>query len=106
MADTFALDHHIRIDDHGTAWVAGTNFKVIDVVLAKIAWGFSPEEIHFQFDRRLSLSQIHAALTWYYDHQAAIDAIIKRDFDAANSARDTAGPSPFAQRLRAEGRLP
>ena len=39
--------------------------KVTEVVLDKIAYGWSPEEIHFQHPH-LSLAQIHAALTYYY----------------------------------------
>ena len=68
----------IEIDDKGVAWVADTNTKVIEVVLDKVAHGWSPEEIYFQHYGDLSLAQIHAALAYYYDHQAELDAEIKR----------------------------
>jgi hypothetical protein len=42
----------------------------------KIAYGSSPEEIHFQHPH-LSLAQIHAALTYYYDNQSQLDAPIR-----------------------------
>ena len=55
---------HIEIDERGVAWITGANTKVIEVVLDKLAYGWSPEEIHFQHPG-LSLAQIHAALTYY-----------------------------------------
>lgn len=64
---------HIRLDEHGVAWIENTKIKVIEkVVLDKLAYGSSPEEIHFQYPH-LSLVQIHAAYTYYYDHQAELD---------------------------------
>ena len=66
---------HIRRDPHGVTWIDDTNVKVIEVVLDRLAYGWSPEEIHFQH-RDLSLAQIHAALAHYYDHQAELDAEI------------------------------
>ena len=68
---------HIHLDERGVAWVDDTNVKVIEVVLDKLAYGWSPEEIHFQH-HDLSMAQIHAALSYYYDHQSAFDAEIER----------------------------
>ena len=45
---TAALATQIEIDDRGVAWVGGTQVKVTEIVLDKIAYGWSPEEIHFQ----------------------------------------------------------
>ncbi len=42
MAITVAS--RIEIDDHGVAWIAGANTKVLEVVLDKKAYGWSPEE--------------------------------------------------------------
>ena len=42
---TFATQ--IELDARGVAWIRGTKVKVIEVVLDKIAYGSSPEEIHF-----------------------------------------------------------
>ncbi|HEX8163861.1 MAG TPA: DUF433 domain-containing protein [Pyrinomonadaceae bacterium] len=77
---------HIEIDDEGVAWIADTRVKVIEVVIDKLAHGSSPEEIHFQYPH-LSLAQIHAALAYYYDHQAGLDVDIeKRRIDAGGLA--------------------
>src|SRR4051794_5818982 len=69
---------HIRLDERGRAWVDDTNVKVIEVVLDKLAHGWSPEQIAEQHYHRLSLAQIHAAFSYYYDHQAEFDAEIER----------------------------
>lgn len=52
---------HVQIDARGVAWIDETNVKVIEVVLDRLAHGWSPEEIHFQHPH-LCLAQIHAAL--------------------------------------------
>ena len=90
---------HIEIDESGVAWIAGANTKVLEVALDKIAYGWSPEEIHFQHPH-LSLAQIHSALAYYYDHQQEIDAEIERRRDETEemAARDQ---SPLRKKLLA-----
>lgn len=97
---------HVRVDDDGVAWIDHTNVKVVEVVLDKLAHGWSPEEIHFQH-RDLSLAQIHGALSWYYDHQAELDADIARRLGAVDADEAALGQdSPLRARLRRLGRLP
>jgi uncharacterized protein (DUF433 family) len=88
---------HIEIDESGVAWIAGANTKVIEVALDKIAYGWSPEEIHFQHPH-LSLAQIHSALAYYYDHQQEIDSEINQRRREAEemAARDR---SPLRKKL-------
>jgi len=52
---------HVRLDANGRAWIDETNVKVVEVVRDHLAYGWSPEEIHWQLPH-LSLSQIYAAL--------------------------------------------
>jgi uncharacterized protein (DUF433 family) len=68
---------HIELDERGVAWIANTKVKVIEVAVDKIVHGSSPEEMHYQYPH-LSLAQIHAALSYYYDHQTELDADIRR----------------------------
>jgi uncharacterized protein (DUF433 family) len=68
---------HIRLDEHGTAWIDDTQVKVVEVALDEIAHGWSAQEIHLQH-RSLSLAQIHAALSYYHDHREWLDAEIER----------------------------
>jgi uncharacterized protein YuzE/uncharacterized protein (DUF433 family) len=104
---TLVPPSHIRLDAAGRAWIDGTNVKVIEVVLDKIAEGWGPEEIHSQHEGYLSLAQIHAALSYYHDHKAEFDAEIERqaqEYDAllAAQGKDT----PLHRKLRALGKLP
>jgi uncharacterized protein (DUF433 family) len=96
---------HVHLDERGVAWIDDTNVKVIEVVLDKTAYGLSPEEIHFGYPD-LSLAQIHAALSYYYDHQAEIDAEIERQVREVEALAAQAGESPVHRRLRAAGKLP
>lgn len=96
---------HIHLDDRGVAWIDDTNTKVIEVVLDKLAHGSSPEEIHFQHPH-LSLAQIHAALSYYYDYQQAFDTEIARQLQEVETLMAQAEDSPLRQRLRALGKLP
>jgi len=80
----------IEIDEKGVAWIAGANTKVIEVVLDKLAYGWSPEETHFQHPH-LSLAQIHAALAYYYEHQEQLDSeIARRRQEVEKMAADSA----------------
>jgi uncharacterized protein (DUF433 family) len=90
---------HIEIDERGVAWITDANTKVIEVVLDKVAYGWSPEETHFQHPT-LSLAQIHAALTYYYDHQAELDAEIMRQLKEVEDLAEAAKDSPGRRRLR------
>jgi uncharacterized protein (DUF433 family) len=67
---------HVVLDEKGVPIIAGTNMKVIELVLEKSAYGWSPEELHFQHPY-LSLGQIHSALAYYWDHQTGLDEDIK-----------------------------
>ena len=101
-----ATTAHIHLDERGRAWIDDTNTKVIEVVLDQIAYGWSPEEIHFQH-AHLSMAQIHAALSYYYDHQAEFDTEIARqlqEYDALQGNRSRI--RLIRKRLRAMGKLP
>jgi uncharacterized protein (DUF433 family) len=93
--------HHVQLDEAGTPIVAGTTMKVVELVIAQMAHGWSPEELHFQHPY-LTLGQIHSALAYYWDHQAELDADIERRWQWAEQVRQQAGPSPLAAKLRAQ----
>ena len=71
------LNSLIELDDTGVPWITGANTKVVEVVLDKMAHNSSPEEMHEQYPH-LSLAQIHAALSYYYEHQDEVNADIER----------------------------
>src|SRR5205807_5860502 len=80
---TATLATQIELDDRGIAWIAGTRVKVKEVVLDKIAYGWSPEEMHIQHPN-LSLAQIHCALTYYYENQDQVDEQIRRGLEESD----------------------
>ena len=91
---TSVLTGHIALDVRGIAMIEGSRIKVMHLVLAKQSYGWSPEEMCRQFPH-LSLAQIHAALTYYYDNQAEIDAQIVADREKCKELSKTTGPQPF-----------
>jgi len=95
---------HIWTDKQGRSWIDDTNVKVIEVVLDHIAYGWSAEEIHTQHSH-LSLGQIYAALSYYYDHQADLDREIEQSRQQADALAEVVSNSPLRQRLRAAGKL-
>ncbi len=103
---TTIMAPHIRLDARGAAWIDDTNVKVVEVVIEKIAHHAGADEIHQQHQGYLSLAQIHAALAWYYDHQAEMDAEIQRQAQEFDKLQAQALDSPGRQRLRAMGKLP
>ena len=96
---------HIHLDNAGVAWIDDSNVKVIEVAMDKLAHGWNPEEIHVQHPH-LSLAQIHAALSYYYDHQHDIDRAIERELQEVESMAQQVGQSPLRRRLRTMGQLP
>ena len=97
---------HIWLDERGRGWIDETNIKVIEVVLDRIGYGWTPDEIYEGHDHYLSLAQIHAAFVFYYDHQAEFDAQIERDDRMVEELRAQSLNSPGRQKLRALGLIP
>src|SRR5436190_22052262 len=104
MAET-VVALHVWIDAGGRAWIDKSNVKVIEVVLDHLAYGWSPEEMHYQHPH-LSLAQIHAALAYYFDHQAQFDRNIEESLRQAEKHAAESKDSPLRQRLRRLGKLP
>ena len=93
---------HIVLDNKGVSIIAGTNMKVIELVLEKSAFGWSPEELHFQHPY-LTLGQIHSALAYYWDHQKELDADIEKRLAAVEKTQQKMKPAKFLKRLKSEG---
>jgi uncharacterized protein (DUF433 family) len=91
---------HISHDEKGVPFVTGTTMKVVELVMAQRAYGWSPEELHFQHPD-LSLGQIHSALAYYWDHRNELDRDIERRTRLADKIRSEIGSSPLAAKLRA-----
>ena len=93
---------HILLDDNQVPFIKGTSMKVVELVTSVQAYGWSPEELHFQYPH-LSMSQIYSALAYYWEHKEEIDTDMKRRFEYSEKLRLEAGESTLAKRLRKEG---
>jgi len=95
---------HIVLDKNGTPLIAGTTMKVIELVAEKLAYGWSPEELHFQHPY-LNLAQIYSALAYYAEHSDELEEELRRRLEEVEALRSANGSSPLRQRLRAKGLL-
>jgi len=96
---------HIEETHEGVAYVSGTQTKVIEIALDRIAHHWDADEIQRQH-RHLSLGQIYAALAYYFDHQRELDEQIEEQVRSVSQSRAAAGESSVRAKLRAMGRLP
>lgn len=95
---------HIVLRDDNVPIILGTTTKVIELVVERMAYGWSPEEIHFQHPY-LSLGQIHSAFAYYWDHQQELDRDIERRWQYSEQLRKAAGSSALVTRLKSQGLL-
>lgn len=96
---------HIDVSRTGVPYIAGTQTKVVEVVLDRLAYHWDADEIHRQH-LHLSLAQIHSALAYYYDHQTEMDGEIDAQLHRIAAIRASLGESPIRLKLKAMGRLP
>ena len=90
------------LDERGDPIIRDPTTKVIELILEKMAYGWSPEELHFQHPY-LTLGQIHSALAYYWDHQEELDRDIERRLERADRIQREMQPTPLVARLKAQG---
>jgi uncharacterized protein (DUF433 family) len=90
---------HVVLDEKGIPYVEGTRIKVVELVLDHKAYGWSPEELHFQHPQ-LTLGQIHSALAYYWDHQDELEADMQERMARACELREKSAASPLQSRLK------
>ncbi len=78
--------------------------RVVQIVMDYLAYGWSVDEMCRQH-LYLTPAEAHAAMAYYFDHQAEMDAEIEAELREAEQARIEARPSPFVVRMRAKGLL-
>jgi uncharacterized protein (DUF433 family) len=93
---------YVELDENNVPLIAGTTMKVIELVQAHLAYGWSPAELHLNH-RYLTMSQIHSAFAYYWDHKQELDADMQRRFEYAEKLRLEAGEFQVAKKLRAQG---
>lgn len=78
-----ATDPKIR---DGRPCIAETTIEVAVIAIDKIVYERSADEIAADYD--LSLAQVYAALSYYYDHKAEIDSVIQARYKLAQTMKD------------------
>lgn len=101
---TQMIASHIQIrpnrDGQNRAFIDGTRVRVHDVVVMAELHGQTPDQIAEALPH-LSLAQIHAALSYYFDHRAEIQQELKDDAEFVERFKAQVGPGPLEQRLKA-----
>ncbi len=95
---------HIVLNEQNVPMIAGTTMKLVELITSVKAYNWTPAELLENYPH-LSLSKIHSALAYYWDHQGEIDADIERRHAYVSKLRAAEGESPVIQRLRAEGKI-
>ena len=96
---------HVVPDDRGTLVIRGTRFKLVMLLREHLAYGWDAPELQVQHPE-LTLSQIHAGLSYYYDHRDELDAEIRRRDELVERLQAEQGESPIRRKLRESGKLP
>lgn len=90
---------HVVLNEQGMPEIAGTNMKVVELVVEYNSFGWRPEEIQFNHPS-LTLGQIYSALAYYWDHKAELDADIQSRSDYAEQLRQASDQSLLQARLQ------
>jgi uncharacterized protein (DUF433 family) len=95
---------HITMNPRGVPCIDGTRHRVIDIVADHVAHGYSAAQTVEQYPD-LTLAQVHAAFTYYYDHQADLEAALIASYTQAEHSRHHHTPHPklLAARARQAG---
>jgi uncharacterized protein (DUF433 family) len=97
---------HIEVrrnrDGQDRAYISGTRVRVQDVYAYAELQGMSPDEIVQQLPH-LSLGQVHAALSYFFDHREQILNELREDEQFVDSIRARTGPGPLEQFLNGNG---
>lgn len=84
-----SLDQHIETSPDvlgGKPRIAGRRIAVAQIVIWHEWMGRSADEIATEYD--LTLSDVYAALAYYYNHQTEVDESIKASRALADSMRE------------------
>jgi uncharacterized protein (DUF433 family) len=93
---------HLELRSDGKLWIIGSQTKVIEVVLDRLAHHWDADEIHRQHPH-LQLGQIHSCLAYYYDHENEMDRLIDEQMKTVKDFRCQQGESQVLRKLKAKG---
>lgn len=104
IAATPTTYEHIVLDERGTAWIEGANTKLVELVAAAQAHGWSAEELAYQHPH-LTLGEVYSALAYYWDHREEIEQELRRRRAVVEEIRSEVGEHPLIAKLRAQGQI-
>ena len=95
---------HIETRADGKVWLIGTQTKVIEVALDRLAHHWDADEIQRQHPH-LTLGQIHSCLAYYHDHEEEMDQAIEEQLRAVSHLRGQHGESVLRAKSMPAGLL-
>jgi uncharacterized protein (DUF433 family) len=93
---------HVVLNETHVPLISGTTMKVVELVLAQTAYGWTAEELHIQFSH-LTLGQIYSALAYYWDHREELDGDIENRIRKVDAIRESMPVAPLVKRLKDKG---
>jgi uncharacterized protein (DUF433 family) len=93
---------HIERRADGKLWLIGTQTKVLEVALDRLAHHWDADEIQRQHPH-LTLGQIHSCLAYYHDHQDVMDRLIDEQLRTIERLRGQQGESVLRAKLKSKG---
>ena len=93
------IDIRTNRDGHDRPFIEGTRVRVQDVAMMAEVQGLTPDQIIDALPH-LRLSQVHAALSYYFDHRAEIHGHLKEDKEFAEQLRKLRGPGVLERALK------
>lgn len=96
---------HIELDANGVPYICGTTTKVVEIVQDHLAHHWHAEDICEQYPY-LSLAQVYAALTYFYDHQQEMEEDISRRRQRVAEIKAGRSDSVLQDKLKQLGHLP
>jgi uncharacterized protein (DUF433 family) len=103
-ASNVMVSPYVVLNDKGRAVIRGTGFKVTMIAVDHIEGEMTPQQIHDAYPQ-LSLAAIHAALSYFYDHRAELEAqMLQSEKDVEEIRRRVEATTPPLSRAELERR--
>src|SRR5256885_14463980 len=102
MTTAIAYPHIVKENGSAACLESYPRTRVALIVMDYLARGLGPEDMvrHYPY---LKLAEVHAAMAYYHDHAAEIDAEIQEELDQLDRDADSNARSPIWQRLKSKG---
>jgi hypothetical protein len=104
MSVELSYPHIEKVEGQPAKLQSAPRVRVAQIVMDYMAYGWSVEEMCRQH-AHLSPAAAHAAMAYYFDHQAEIDAEIEAECREVQDARAQSSSAPWRLRLRGKGSM-